>query len=309
VAVVSVIIPTRNRAGYLVEAVESAKRAGDDVEIVVVDDASDDDTPSVCRTLSGIRAVRLDTNVGLARARNIGIARSTGRYLAFLDDDDLRLPASLDMQVDILSRNNEAAFVYGQVDIADRSTGALIGETRPARCVTGDIFWELLAGNFIYVPSVLVARQRFEAIGLFATDVPGTEDWDAWIRLAAHGVVEALHAPVAVYRDFSRGSAQMSANRPKMCMSSASTLRKALKSPRALSAPSERRHKVHAAYMNFLWDELVREGQAAMSEGKTRYAVRNFTTAMRLNPGRAARLGAVLGILQHMTRSPGTKLR
>ena len=83
----SIIIPTYNRPQLLPRAVESARAAGTDVEIIVVDDASKDETASVCRELSGIRYIRLEHNQGVAGARNVGILASSSGYIAFLDDD------------------------------------------------------------------------------------------------------------------------------------------------------------------------------------------------------------------------------
>jgi glycosyltransferase involved in cell wall biosynthesis len=92
---VSVIIPTNNRPHMLVRAVQSPERAGSGVEVIVVDDASTDQTAEVCQTLQGIKYVRLEQNQGVAGARNVGILASSSDYVAFLDDDDLRLPGTL----------------------------------------------------------------------------------------------------------------------------------------------------------------------------------------------------------------------
>src|SRR3977135_2846307 len=103
----SIIIPTYNRPQLLRRAVESARTAGSDVEIIVVDDASVDDTALVCRDLTGINYIRLDRNQGVAGARNVGILASSSQYIAFLDDDDLRLPGSLDLQIEMLAADPE----------------------------------------------------------------------------------------------------------------------------------------------------------------------------------------------------------
>src|ERR1700720_1402043 len=96
---VSIIIPTCNRPQLLPRAVESARAAGTDVDIIVVDDASQDETAAICARLSGIKYIRLERNQGVAGARNVGILASSAEFVAFLDDDDLRLPGSLDWQV------------------------------------------------------------------------------------------------------------------------------------------------------------------------------------------------------------------
>src|SRR4029077_888544 len=104
---VSIIIPTHNRPHLLPRAVESARAAGTDVEIIVVDDASVDETVLVCRELAGIKYIRMERNQGVAGARNIGIMASSSEFIAFLDDDDLRLPGSLDLQTESLAAHPE----------------------------------------------------------------------------------------------------------------------------------------------------------------------------------------------------------
>src|SRR5262249_23128053 len=104
---ISLIITTRSRPNLLPRAVESAKKAGTDVEIIVVDDASTDETSEVCKRLSGIKYVRIDRNQGLGGARNIGILASSCEYISFLDDDDVRLPGSLDAQLALLKANKD----------------------------------------------------------------------------------------------------------------------------------------------------------------------------------------------------------
>src|SRR5713226_864400 len=107
----SIIITTYDRPHLLPRAVQSARAEGSDVEIVVVDDASVDETAQVCETLLGIKYVRVDRNQGVAGARNIGLVASQGEYVSFLDDDDVRLPQSLDRQIEALQAS-ESDFVY-----------------------------------------------------------------------------------------------------------------------------------------------------------------------------------------------------
>ena len=137
---ISVVIPTYNRARLLPRAIESAQSAGSDLEVIVVDDCSIDDTPEVCAKLPGVRYVRLPTNRGLANARNVGIAESSCEFVAFLDDDDLRLPGSLDKQLHSLTTDDRIAFCYGQALIGDARRQLPTGEIYPLRCPQGDIF-------------------------------------------------------------------------------------------------------------------------------------------------------------------------
>src|SRR6187549_1762319 len=96
---VSVIIATHSRPNLLPRAVKSAFEAGTDVEVIVVDDASTDETAKVCLKLEGIKYIRIERNQRVAGARNLGILASTADYITFHDDDDLRIPGSLDKQV------------------------------------------------------------------------------------------------------------------------------------------------------------------------------------------------------------------
>src|SRR5437763_11927016 len=154
---VSVIIPTHDRPHLLRRAVESARAAGTDVEIIVVDDASTDATAEVGRSLSDIKYVRVERNQGVAGARNIGVFVSTGEYVAFLDDDDLRLPGSLDLQVAALEANPAAGFVCGAMVMADQNyqpTGEVIKPKHPS----GDVFWQLLELEFPVMPLCSLMR-------------------------------------------------------------------------------------------------------------------------------------------------------
>src|SRR4030095_2960581 len=107
-AKVSLIIPTFSRPHLLERCVTSALKAGSSVEVIVVDDASSDATASVCQKLRDIKYVRLDSNRGVAGARNEGLRASTTEYVGFLDDDDLRLPNSIDAQVKLLEAHPDA---------------------------------------------------------------------------------------------------------------------------------------------------------------------------------------------------------
>src|SRR6185369_12326872 len=139
-------------------------------------DDSTDETSEICQTLPEIRYIRLPRNVGLAGARNAGILASSAEFVAFLDDDDIRLPDSLDSQLRALDASPRAAFCYGRVLIADSSRQLPTGEILPKHCPTGDIFWELLEQNFIPVPSVVASREVVIDAGLFGPE-PLVEDW------------------------------------------------------------------------------------------------------------------------------------
>ena len=203
----SIIIATHNRPNLLPRAVESAQAAGSDLEVVVVDDASTDETANVCRALARIKYLRVERNQRVAGARNVGLVASTGDYLSFLDDDDTRLPGSLDLQIDKLERNPEAALVYGQALYADHE-GRISDELYPIECPQGDILWELLTQNFIPCGSAVFRRSAIVSLGLLDNTVPGLDDWDLWIRIAELHPVVAVEQPVVTWRRSNVRSAQ-----------------------------------------------------------------------------------------------------
>lgn len=302
-AKVSIIIPTYNRAAMLPRAIESAKNAGGNPEVIVVDNGSTDETPEVCRTISGIRYLRLDPNVRQARARNAGIAISTGEFLLFLDDDDIRLPGLLGAQVSLLESDPSLSFVYGPVLIGDAKNCFPIGGVSLAECPEGDLFWPLLERPFIHLHSVVARKKLIEEAGLFNPALVGAEDWMLWIRLAERGLVRAVKDPVGVYRMFERHSGQTSSNRLRMCRVAAIGQAEALTLPRALAAPLTKRKQVRQQCLDMLSMELINESRAEWSNGSIRSALRHFAAALQINPRRALTLRAFKWLLFSPWRS------
>jgi len=287
---VSVIIATRNRARLLPCAIKSALAAGTRVEIVVVDDASTDDsaTARVCRSFNEVRYLRLDRHQGLGGARNVGIVASRAEFISFLDDDDERLPGSLDEQVDALRAAPEAGFVYGQALLADER-GELTGDWYPKVCPRGDIFWELLENNFIPCPAPVFRRACLRRIGMPTNAIPGVEDWDLWLRIAELYPVVAIERPVASYRDALPGSGQISSSTANMVTQIARGHRRYwTKLPRFAEATDERRRRVTARFQNNMTDVLLFRAGFALTGGHPSHAARNALAAMRLFPARLA---------------------
>src|SRR6185369_6325417 len=181
---ISVIIPTHSRPHLLPRAIASALEAGADLEVIVVDDASSDETAEVCKSVAGIKYVRLERNQGVAGARNLGILESSGQYLAFLDDDDLRIAGSLDLQARALDEDPEAGFICGAMIMADQDYQPT-GEVVSPHSAGGDVFWELLELDFpVMGLSALIRKDCFARIGLFKRHLDGIDDWDMFVRIA-----------------------------------------------------------------------------------------------------------------------------
>ncbi|HEX8845572.1 MAG TPA: glycosyltransferase family A protein [Pyrinomonadaceae bacterium] len=286
---VTIIIPTYNRPHLLGRTVESARAAGDDVEIILVDDASVDGTRRVCEELEGVRHIRLERNQGVAGARNVGIVASSAPYIAFLDDDDLRLPGSLDLQVEALAAEPEAGFVCGGMLMAgqDRNpTGEAIMPNHPS----GDLFWELLELDFPVMPiSVVMRKDCFFRVGLLDRRLGGIDDWDIFVRFAELFPVVVMNEPVSIYRKPTPFSAQGSSARARQLARAARHQLKLLRLPRALSAPRARRREARRRALNRISDVLLRQAATQLPEGAFQSAGANLFAAFRLNPFGAAR--------------------
>jgi hypothetical protein len=198
---VSVIIPTHNRADTLPRALDSAygqEGRGDhfDLEIIVVDDASSDATPSVIRAYPGIRYIRLPQRRGVSAATNAALRVSRGCYITFLDDDDVWLQHKLRVQVPLLTAHPDIGVVYSQSLV--RSEGAeewLYPKESKAR--SGWVFTGMLMDNFCgHHASLLARRTAFEKAGYFDETLTSNVDWDMSLRLAFH--VPFLFMPGAV---------------------------------------------------------------------------------------------------------------
>lgn len=287
---VSIIIPTRNRCDMLPRAIESARQSGRDVEIVVVDDRSDDSTPAVCGQTSGIRYLRSRNRLGPAGARNVGIIASTSEYVSFLDDDDLRLPGSIDTQLAMLSARPDAGLIYGRTLYGDEECHPS-GGFYPEQCPQGDVFWQLLLWNFIPCPSVIFRRDCLFRVGLLDEQAKGIEDWDLWIRIAELYPVLALDQAVAVWRRPTPQSNQFT-SRPEAMHRQISRLHKNKweNLPRVLAASENRRHDLLQGFAERAAQQLLWE---AASRLKKREDLRGFfrivSTVTRLYPLRAAR--------------------
>ena len=182
---VTVVIPTRNRWPLLsAHALPSALAQEDvEIEIVVVDDASDDGTAEHVEAIADprVRLVRNERNRRLPASRNVGAAVARGAWHAFLDDDDLWSPSKLRAQLDS-ARASDASWVYAQCVVVDAELRPLDLHPFPA---PDELDGLLRGGN--HVPgggsNVIVRAKTFDEIGRFDESLRFFEDWDLWLRL------------------------------------------------------------------------------------------------------------------------------
>jgi glycosyltransferase involved in cell wall biosynthesis len=198
---VSVVVPTRDRSRLLTTTLRGVLRQrAVDLEVIVVDEASTDDTAAAIAALADPRlhVLRHDTPWGVSAARNHGAEEARGDWVAFLDDDDLWAP-------DKLARQLQAAADSGR-DWAYTGSVNIVG---PSRIVYGEpplapehVGAALLRYNAIPGggSNVVVRRTTLQRAGPFDTRLRNTEDWEMWIRLAKMGPPAWVCSPLMAYR-------------------------------------------------------------------------------------------------------------
>lgn len=252
---VSVIIPAFNQARYLRAAIDSVRRQTyRDVELVVVDDGSTDETPDVLREYAGTPGVRTlrQQNAGVGAARNAGFAASTGSLVTFLDADDYFHPDRIAHQVGHFWSRPEIGFGYCDIiRVGANDEVADSYEVQGARLVLdGDIFDSLLMGGYFPPHTVIVRREIFEQSGGFDPALGGHADLDLWLRLSGAGVrADFLPEKLAYYRVH---DGSMSRDRRHMLQTRMAALEKAVRmhpvrAAAAISALQELGHELHTA--------------------------------------------------------------
>jgi glycosyltransferase involved in cell wall biosynthesis len=197
----TVVVPTRNRAPMLRQALRSVVAQREvDLEAVVVDDGSTDATASLVAAMGDhrLRLVRHERPLGVSAARNRGIAEARGRWVAFLDDDDLWAPGKLASQLAAAERDGRAWAVAGAVTVDDQLQ-VLSGEPplAPDRIVADlDRYNSVPAG----ASNVLVRAELLAATGGFDPSLRHMADWDLWIRLGRAGLPATVPRPLLAYR-------------------------------------------------------------------------------------------------------------
>ena len=197
-ALVSVVIPTYNRARVLQTTLESVlAQTYPSIEIIVVDDGSTDDTAAILERYAGRIHVARQANQGVEMARRRGIRTSTGDYVTFLDDDDLMLPTKIERQVEVLNSRPEVGLVHCRYHYIDKDGNPL--ETT-GWLPEGDVRKQLVWGCFPWSGGPLIRRECFDHLGENEhRDWYG--DWGMWLRIALAGYpFVCVQEPLGCYR-------------------------------------------------------------------------------------------------------------
>ena len=227
----SVVIPAYNQAAFLRATLESVlQQAGDDVEIIVINDGSTDTTLDVVAGFSGRVRCVTQSNAGLAAARNRGHREARGEFVAWLDSDDLCEPGRLALQMEVLRRYPEvglvscgfsafnadglispsfAAHYYGQIGrfglrtlygTADTVEVDVDTQKLSVPLYRGKVYPAIAYGNFVHPPTIMMRREVWSVTGQLDTDFPSAADWDFFVRASRKFSFAYLDHPLLRYR-------------------------------------------------------------------------------------------------------------
>jgi GT2 family glycosyltransferase len=273
---VSVVVPAFNAAATIGHALRSVRgQSLDDLEIIVVDDGSTDGTADRARLAAPEALVLSQRNGGPGRARNLALSRAHGRYVAFLDADDMWFPEALEVMHECALQYPEAAVVFASYErpfhVPRPGRPAL-----PPRRIFCELFHQQLKIN---MGAVLVRRDVLEEVGGFddRRDIY-VEDWDLWLRIAARHPFVQLPRPVV----WCRTGGVMSSDVGRTYRGQLLTIAK-LESLCDQACPEARRdhdaclalrlHRTHQSY-----------GRAFLRKGQREAARHAFTCAVRVRP-------------------------
>lgn len=184
---VSIVLPTYNRADLIGDSIRSVLgQTYQEFELIVVDDASTDNTEEVVVSFqdSRIRYLRLDENLGAAGARNRGIEAAQYDYIAFEDSDDLWLPNKLEIQMRCFDED-DYGLVYCTYYLERGNQTIMVPDFHACACnYEGWIYKELIERNFIGTPTIVMKKKCAQDVGMFCEELRSLEDWEFVLRIS-----------------------------------------------------------------------------------------------------------------------------
>jgi len=202
--IVSVVIPSYNAMKFLPATLSSVlQQTFTDFEILIINDGSKDNINDWFTTISDSRVKLISQeNKGVASARNTGILNSQGKYIAFLDADDVWVPTKLEKQFRCLEDNSEIGLVDTLVFFVDAEGEKLF--TAGSIYKSGNVYEKILVTNLVPCGSTaMVRRLCFDRIGVFDESLKACEDWHMWVRIASQYNFQVIEEPLVHYRQHS----------------------------------------------------------------------------------------------------------
>jgi glycosyltransferase involved in cell wall biosynthesis len=286
----SVIIPTYNRSGFVRSCLTGLRQSGvPDLEILVTDDGSTDDTKDVVAHVNPAARYVWHQHIGTpALPRNRAFAVSRGRYVGFLDCDDQWLPGAPARAVELLDRYPDVDILFGEARVGNPDSGyqswvEIAGQ---------DAFWKLPAKepepgfrifeprpffrrmavrNPVFIGACIMRREVFEAAGQFDAELCGAADWELWLRIASRYTYGYMSEPLGIW---TQHQTNMSGNHDTMNLDFCLALRKILEK---CDLPEEDRRCVSAQLRHHLFGYAYR----SYSRGDFRTARTRFRELLR----------------------------
>jgi glycosyltransferase involved in cell wall biosynthesis len=275
---VSVVIPTYRHRDFILRALDSVfGQTMTDYEVIVVNDGSPDDSRAVLAPL--IEAGRIQyseqSNQGQNKARNHGLGRSRGEYVALLDDDDVWPADKLEWQVRFLDENQGVGMVGGTLQTIDEN-----GEFRWKGTFTPTIDFEALfaANPFLSPGQTLIRAELLKRLGGMSTSIWGADDWDLWFRIAKVSKIVMLDRLALYYRLHPANASKQTARLLRACCE---TVEMHLR-----EVPSTSRNRLRFNCQRTLYDGLgsvlIRAARQQLRAGDLRAAIRSIKDASLL---------------------------
>jgi glycosyltransferase involved in cell wall biosynthesis len=194
VPTVSICIPTYNRRDYLKETLDSIlAQTYKDYEIVIVDDGSTDGTEDMIENLGCPIRYCWQENMGDAAARNRLIELAQGRYISFIDSDDILLPDAIERMVDVIKAEGDDVVVYGSYFRIDQD-GKISGRSR-RKLYTGNVTKYLFQDIFVHCCGSMLPKKLLDGAATFDPSLKVCSDYDLWLRLSTKHRFVALAEP------------------------------------------------------------------------------------------------------------------
>lgn len=205
---VSIIIPTYNRAQYIKEAIDSAlSQTYKDIEVIVADDGSTDNTAEIIKTIgdSRIKYIYTEHKGFQSKVRNMGILSSSGEYISFLDSDDKLEKDAIETMVNEIKKDKDVGLVYADVkEFGDFTNNNIVNTLKNinSKKKSGYVFESLLIGSFITCLAVLFRRECLDKTGLFDEDLDVIigEDWAFFLKISYFYKVKHIPKILGFYR-------------------------------------------------------------------------------------------------------------
>ncbi len=204
-AKVSIVIPTYNCLDYLPKAIGSVlQQTYQDIELIIIDDNSNDGTSTYLASIDDDRIITLSTlGVGAPQARNLGIEKATGEFIAFLDADDFWFPEKIERQLEFHQRYPEMAMSFTNYEHLTEDYEVIVDcfsywsqfQNREEQFINIDNPLEfIIENNVIGTSTVMVKADVFSQTDSFNADIKYGEDWELWLRMSENHQIGVLNS-------------------------------------------------------------------------------------------------------------------